>query len=178
MARPRINAPRQHQVNVRVTTHELVRIHRHALLAGKSVTEFGRSVMLRRPRPRRKQPVEEIALEPAALARLEALGYAVNDMAHGFHASGRMDPRALTVLVTRLRLFLTRAVPGHFESDADLRGYALAPATRVQLRKLCTNLVQIAERFRLMGLSPPLPLSNLIGRLRSLLNGDGSVHGA
>jgi hypothetical protein len=177
MARPRTNAPRQHQVNVRVTTRELVRIHRHALLAGKSVTEFGRSVMLRRPRPRRKQPVRDIAVEPGALARLEALGYAVNDVAHGFHASGRLDPRALTVLVTRVRLPLRRSIPEHFVA-ASLRGYALAPTTRVQLRKLCTNLAQIAERFRLMGLSPPLALSNLIGLLRSILNGDRSAHGA
>jgi len=178
MSRPRTNDPRQHQVNVRVSTHELVRIHRHALLLGKSVTEFGRGAMLRRPRPRRKQPLEEIALAACALARLEALGYAVNGVAHAFHASGRIDPRALAVLVTRLRLFLRRSFPERFASETDRRGYALAPATRTQLRKLCTNLVQIAERFRLMGLSPPLALSNLIGRLRSILNGDGSGHGA
>ena len=178
MSRPRTNDPRQHQVNVRVSTHELVRIHRHASLLGKSVTEFGRSVMLRRPRPRRKQPVEEIALDARALARLEALGYAVNGVAHAFHASGRIDPRALAVLLTRLRVFLRRSFRGHFTAETDLTAYALAPATRTQVRKLCTNLVQIAERFRLMGLSPPLPLSNLIGRLRPILNNDGSGHGA
>jgi hypothetical protein len=53
----------------------------------------------------------------------------------------------------------------------------LAPAARTQLRKTCTNLVQIADHYRLLGLTPPLPLSNLIGRLRAILNGDHSLHG-
>ena len=178
MSRPRINEPRQHQVNVRFSTHELVRIHRHASLAGKTVTEFGRSVMLRRPRRKRKPPLQEIALDAGALTRLEALGYAVNEVAHRFHATGEIDPRALAMLLTRLRVFLRRSLRAHFAAETDLKGYALAPATRTQLRKLCTNLVQIAERFRHMGLSPPLPLSNVIGRLRSILNHDGGVDGA
>jgi hypothetical protein len=178
MSRPRINEPRQHQVNVRVSTHELVRIHRHASLLGKTITEFGRSVMLRRPRRKRNPPLEEIAFDPGALARLEALGYAVNEVARRFHATGEIDRRALAVLLTRLRLFLRRSLAGHFAAQAQLKGYALAPATRTQLRKLCTNLVQIADRFRHVGLSPPVPLSNLIGRLRSVLNNDGNAHGA
>ena len=52
------------------------------------------------------------------------------------------------------------------------------PALRYHLRKTCTNLVQIADRFQALGLLPPLPLSNLIRRFRTILNGDSPPHGA
>ena len=54
----------------------------------------------------------------------------------------------------------------------------LAPAVRYQLRKICTNLVQIADLYRALGLLPPLSLSHLIARFRTILNGDGAGHGA
>jgi hypothetical protein len=133
--------------------------------------------MLRRPRPRSKAALQLLSLTPERLERWRALGTAINALAHDLHARHQLDPRALAVLLTRVRLFLRTCFPQHFVPDAALPAYALAPAVRTQLRKACTNLVQIADRYRQLGLMPPLPLSNLIGRLRAVLNGDRSLHG-
>ena len=81
------------------------------------------------------------------------------------------------MLFTRARLLLRRCFPEHFNPDAAIAAYELAPPVRTQLRKACTNLVQIADAYRLLGSIPPLPLSNLIGRFRAVLNGDSSAHG-
>lgn len=178
MTRPRKDEPRQHQVNVRFSTRELVRIHHHASLTGKTLTDFGRTVMLRRPRPRPKTAPQLLSLPPEQLERWHTLGNAINAMAHDLNARHQLDPRALGVVLTRVRLLLRKGFPQHFHPDAVIAAYTLAPDVRTQLRKACTNLVQIADQYRLLGFSPPLPLSNLIGRLRAVLNGDGGVHGA
>jgi hypothetical protein len=174
MTRPRKQETRQHQVNLRFTTAELVRIHRHAALTGKTPTDFGRSVMLRRPRPRRKPGLQLIALAPERLTRWQALGSSVNAIAHEFHLRNRLDARALRTVITRLRILLRQAFPGHFQDNATLAPYALTPEARIQLRRICTNLVQIADRYRLNGLEPPLVLSHLVYRFRAILNGDAA----
>jgi len=178
MTRPRKNEPRQHQVNVRFTTHELLRIHHHASLTGKTLTDFGRTVMLRKPRPRPRTAPQLVSLAPRRLARWRALGNAINGLAHDLNARHQLDPRALRVLLTRLQLLLRNSFTDHFAANAAIPPYALSPAVRYQLRKVCTNLVQIADHHRSLGIDPPLPLSNLIGRLRALLNGDRSLHGS
>lgn len=172
MTRPRKQETRQHQVNLRFTTRELVRIHQHAALAGKTPTDFARTVMLRRPRPRRTAGPQLITLAPQQLERWHRLGTGINAMAHDFNARNRLDPRALGVLLSRLRLLLRKSFPGHFGDNAVVLPYALTPEMRIQLRRVCTNLVQITERCRLLGLDPPLPLSRLIFRFRAILNGD------
>jgi len=178
MTRPRKHEPRQHQLNVRFSTRELIRIHHHASLTGKSVTDFGRSVMLRRPRRRRRREPRLICLPDRLLQRWHTLGNAINHFAHDLNARDQLDPRALAILLRRLRLLLRRCFCEHFEDDATIAPYAFAPAARTQLRKACTNLVQIADRCRLLGLAPPPSLSGLIRRLRALLNGDQAAHGA
>jgi len=177
MTRPRKDEPRQHQVNVRFSTRELVRIHHHAALTGKSVTDFSRSVMLRRPRRRPRQP-RLIALPEQLLQRWRMIGGAVNHIAHDLNASHQLNSRALSVQMRRLRLLLCSSFPEHFHPDVAVAPYSLAPELRTQLRKACTNLVQIAHRCRELRLAPPPPLSGLIARLRTLLNGDQAAHGA
>ncbi len=174
MTRPRKQETREHQVNLRFTTTELVRIHRHAVLTGKTPTDFARSVMLRRPRPSRKSGPQLIALAPEQLQRWRALGTRVNAMAHDLNAHHWLDLRALGVLLARLRMLLRKSFPGHFAPDAAIPPYALTPELRIQLRRVCTNLAQIAERCRAGGLEPPLPLSRLIYRMRAILNGDAA----
>ena len=178
MSRPRRDDPRQHQLNVRFTAHEFARIHHHATLTGKTLTEFGRAVMLRRPRPRRKTAPLLIALPQHGLQRWHALGMSLNSLAHDLNVSHQLPGPALADIVKRLRLLLRRSFPGHFNSDEPVRPYILASAVRYQLRKICTNLVQIADLYRALGLLPPLSLSHLIGRLRTILNGDGARDGA
>ena len=177
MTRPRKHEPRQYQLNVRFTTREFLRIHHHASLAGKSVTDFGRSVMLRRPR-RRHNETRLIALPERLLERWHSIGNAINHIAHDLNASHQLDPRALAVQLGRLRLLLRTSFPEHFQPDVTVPAYSLAPEVRTQLRKACTNLVQIADRCRELGRAPPPALSGLIGRLRTLLNGDQAAHGA
>jgi hypothetical protein len=178
MSRPRRDDPRQHQLNVRFTAYEFARIHNHAALTGKTVTDFGRAVMLRRPRPRRKTEPALIALPQHALQRWHALGISLNGVAHDLNVSHQLPGPALADIVKRLRLLLRRSFPGHFDGDGTVAPYILAPAARYQLRKICTNLVQIADLYRALGLLPPLSLSHLIGRFRTILNGDGARHGA
>jgi len=177
MTRPRKDEPRQHQLNVRFSTRELVRIHHHAALVGKSVTDFSRSVMLRRPRRRRCEP-RLIALSTQLLQRWRMIGNAINRIAHDLNASHQLDSRILAVQTRRLRLLARASFPEHFHPDAAVPVYSLAPDVRTQLRKACTNLVQIAGRCRELGLAPPQALSALIGRLRTLINGDRAGHGA
>jgi hypothetical protein len=162
---------------MRFTAREFVRIHHHAALTGTTLTDFGRTVMLRRPRPRRKHAPAIVALPPKRLARWTTLGNALNQLAHDFNARHQLDARRLTVLLRSLRLHLRCCFPDHFHPDIPVAAYMLAPAVRYHLRKVCTNLVQLADRYRLLGLTPPLPLSNLIARFRCVLNGDAAAHG-
>jgi hypothetical protein len=178
MARPRRDDPRQHQLNVRFTAHEFARIHHHASLTGKTVTEFGRAVMLRRPRRRRTIAPALVTLPQPMLQRWHALGLSLNGLAHDLNARHELAAPALGAIVKSLRLLLRRSFPRHFNGDGAVAPYMLAPAVRYQLRKICTNLVQIADLYRALGLLPPLGVSHLIGRLRTILNGDGAGHGA
>jgi hypothetical protein len=177
MTRPRKHHPRQHQVNMRFDTAEYARIHHHALLTGKTLTDFGRSVMLRRPRRRRTEPAF-ITLSPSAMARWQSLGARINGLAHDLNAHQQLDPRALSVAARSLRLHLHRCFPGHFDATTPVAPYRLAPLVRYQLRRICTNLVQIADRYRALGLVAPLPLAHLIYRFRAVMNGDAALHGS
>lgn len=177
MPRPRKHDPRYHQVNVRFTARELVRIHHHASLTGKTLTDFGRTVMLRRPRPRSKIAPAIVSLPARRLARWRTVGDSLNQLAHHLNARHELDSSAFTVVLRSLRLLLCRCFPEHFTPDVVVAPYMLAPALRYHLRKVCTNLVQIADSYRMLGLVPPLPLSNLIGRYRAVLNGDRAAHG-
>lgn len=178
MPRPRRDDPRQHQLNVRFTAHEFARIHHHASLTGRTVTDFGRAVMLRRPRPRHSHAPVLIALPQHMLQRWHALGISLNSLAHDLNTTHQLATLALAAIVKRLRLLLRRSFPRHFDSDAAVAPYMLAPAVRYQLRKICTNLVQIADLYRALGLLPPLSLSHLIARFRTILNGERGGHGA
>jgi len=178
MSRPRRHDPRQHQLNVRFTAYEFARIHHHASLTGKTITDFGRAVMLRRPRPRRKTTPALIALPQQTLQRWHALGLSLNSLTHDLNATHQLTTPALATIVRSLRRLLRRSFPWYFDAIVAVAPYVLAPAVRYQLRKICTNLVQIADLYRALGLLPPLSLSHLIGRFRTLLNGDGAGHGA
>ena len=174
MTRPRQDEPRQHQVNMRVSTRELVRIHANAALVGVTITEFGRRVMLRRPRRRRSDP-EIIAFSDDAVRRWRALGYRVNLLAHDINASGQLNPRLLAVTLSAVHRQLARSFPPR---DDLPPAYALAPAARYHLRKVCANLVQIADRYSSQDLPAPQALAHLIRRLRLILNADRAGHGA
>ena len=178
MPRPCNNDPRQHQVNVRFTARELARIHHHASLTGKTLTDFGRTVMLRRPRPRRKAAPTIISLLQRAIERWHMLGSSLNRLAHHFNSTHQFPTSALLPVVKYLRLLLRRSFPRHFGRDAAIGPYMLAPVVRYQLRKVCTNLVQIADDYRALGLLPPLSLSHLIAGFRAILNGDTPANGA
>jgi hypothetical protein len=139
--------------------------------------------MLRRPRARRRQAAIEIALPAAELQRLHAVGCAINAVAHDFNASNRFNPRALDVLLRRLRQLLDRTVSeplqtGQLQTGQRMPAYQLAPATRYQVRKICTNLVQIADRFRANHHAPPLGVSQLIAKLRAILNNESASDGS
>jgi hypothetical protein len=178
MPRPRQDDPRQHQLNVRFTAREFARIHHHADLIGKTLTDFGRAVMLRRPRPRRKSAPQIISLAPRLLDRWHAHGLSLNHLAHHLNATHQLANPAQLRIIGSLRLLLRKSFPAHFDSAGPIVPYSLAPAVRYQLRKICTNLVQIADAYRALGILPPLSLSHLIGRLRAVLNGDSPLHGS
>jgi hypothetical protein len=81
MPRPRKADSRDYQINVRFSASEYVRVHAHAALTGKSVADFARTVLLRRPRRRTPgiQPTvialaEDAITEWQVLARLSHSG--------------------------------------------------------------------------------------------------------
>lgn len=176
MPRPRKDDSRSHQLNIRFTAREFARIHDHAGLLGKTPADFGRTVMLRRPRRRRRDALVVIAISDRLLHRWHDLGSMLNSLAHRSNASGEIPAPELPKLVNALRRLLKRSFPDTFTPAAAR--YALAPALRYHLRKTCTNLVQISDRSRALGFLPPPPLSNLIYRFRAIINGDRPPHGA
>ncbi|MFZ1101788.1 MAG: hypothetical protein WAN86_02765 [Hyphomicrobiaceae bacterium] len=103
---------------------------------------------------------------------------ALNGVAHHFHATGEIQAIELETLLRALRRLARASFPAAVTAGNDHESYALMPALRYHLRKTCTNLVQIADRFQALGLLPSLPLSNLIRRFRTILNGDSPPHGA
>src|SRR5262249_22619801 len=104
MARPRKAEPRNQQINLRFSAPELVRVHAHAALIGKTINEFGRSVLLRRPRRRKggAQP-SVIAWSNETLAKWHALGTRLNDIAHIINARDGLPPAELLPLLAQLR---------------------------------------------------------------------------
>jgi hypothetical protein len=178
MPRPRKDDSRKHQINIRFTAREFARVHHHAGLLGKTPADFGRGVMLRRPRRRKGKGPVMIGIGERTLRRWHETGLALNSVAHHFNATGEIQPTQLEALLRAVRRLARASFPAAVMPDNDRGSYALAPALRYHLRKTCTNLVQIADRFQALGLLPPLPLANLIRRFRTILNGDRPPHGA
>jgi hypothetical protein len=178
MPRPRKDDPRKHQLNIRFTPREFARVHHHAGLIGKTAADFGRSVMLRRPRRKKRDAAIIIGLSKRLLRRWHELGSALNALAHRFNAGGEMPATEIATVLRALRRLIERSLPDGVDAAAGTQPYSLAPALRYHLRKTCTNLVQICERCRALGLLPPTALSHLICRFRAALNGDRPPHGA
>jgi hypothetical protein len=178
MSRPRKAETRVHQVNLRFTAPELIRIHQHAAITGKTVTEFGRSVLLRRPRKRKGgvQPTI-IAWPDETIAKWHALGAELNDIARLMNSRDALPPEILPDRLAQLRLLLKASCAPLLADDAVLT-YALAPAARHHLRKVGVNLGQIARRFEQLGFAPPVVLVRLLARIRAILNGDRPPHAA
>jgi hypothetical protein len=112
------------------------------------------------------------------LRRWHETGLALNSVAHRFNTTGEIEAGQLEALLRALRRLARASFPAAAMPDNGRGSYAMVPALRYHLRKTCTNLVQIADRFQTLGVLPPLPLSNLIRRFRTILNGDSPPHGA
>jgi hypothetical protein len=134
--------------------------------------------MLRRPRRNSRGAPIIIGVSDRLLCRWHALGSELNALAHRCNAGGEMPAPEITRVLNALRRLIRRSFPGGVAGAASPQPYSLAPALRYHLRKTCTNLVQISDRGRALGLLPPTPLANLIGRFRAVLNGDRPPHGA
>ena len=178
MARPRKADARDHQINLRFTAPEIVKIHHHAAITGKTVTEFGRTVLLRRPR-RRNGAVEPniIALPDEALARWHAVGARLNAIAHLLNSRDVFPPRELFAVLLELRSLLKRSFPSLVAPGGETAPYALAPPVRYHLRKVGTNLAQIKSRHEQLGFEVPRPLVRLLEQIRGIMNGDQPLHG-
>jgi hypothetical protein len=172
MPRPKQSAPREFQVNIRFNAPEFARAHRNATLTGKPITDFGRAVMLRRPRPTRKSAPRLITLPPRMITRWHAAGLALNRVAHRMNTVDHYGLPEMAVIIRTLRSLLRRSFPQLLIEGEKNSAFQLHPEVRYHLRKICTNLVQIADSYRELGRVPPTPLSNLIGRFRLLLNND------
>src|SRR5262245_4823386 len=155
MPRPRKDDTRKHQLNIRFTPREFARVHHHAGLLGKTPADFGRSVMLRRPRRKRGDVPIIIAVSERVLRRWYELGLALNTLAHRFNAGGEMPAAEIATVLSALRRLIKRSLPDGVAAVAGPQPYSLAPALRYHLRKTCTNLVQVSERCRVLGLVPP-----------------------
>ncbi|HEY6984127.1 hypothetical protein [Reyranella sp.] len=177
MPRPRKDDTRSHQLNIRFTARELARVHAHAGLLGKTPADFGRSVMLRRPRRKKRAAPVTIGASGRLLRRWHAAGVALNHLAHRFNATGEIQPSELARLTNHLRRLGAASFPAACLQSSSAP-YALAPALRYHLRKTCTNLVQIADRHQVLALPLPVSLVNLIGRSRAILNRDRLPDGA
>lgn len=166
MSRPRLHDPRIHQINLRFNAAEFARVHRNASLCGKVVPDFGRAALLRKPRPTRKNTPSLLSLPPKCITRWHAEGLALNGLAHRINAADHIDLPEVPAQIRALRALIRRL-------NLDAReAYRLHPTLRYHLRRVCTNLIQIADRYRALQYAPPVPLSNLINRFRIILNHD------
>ena len=174
MPRPRKIDPRQHQVNVRFSAPEYVKLNRHAALTGKSVADFARDVLLRRPRRRKTAELRVLVLSDEMLARWAALGGKLNDIAHLINGQETPPPAELERLLTDLmRLF--RACFG--ANAATSEPTMIAPIVRHHVRRIGVNLVQIRDRLGLLGFEFPKQLLPAISQLRELINRVHPPHG-
>jgi hypothetical protein len=172
MARPRKAETKVHQINLRFTAPEFVKIHHHAAITGKTVNEFGRSVLLRRPRRRKGgAPPTVIAWPEDTLAKWHVLGTRLNGIAHIMNARDGLPPGELLPLLGQLRALFKNSFAELLTAD-PLPAYALAPPVRHHLRKVGVNLAQMARRFDQLGMEPPIALVRLLERIRTLMNGD------
>jgi len=177
MARPRKADARDHQINLRFSAPEIVKIHRHAAITGKTVTEFGRALLLRRPR-RRKGAVEPniVALSDQSLAKWHEVGARLNAIAHLLNSRDVLPPRKLFADLLELQTVLKRSFPA-LVAPGGATAYALAPPVRYHLRKVGTNLAQIKHRHEQLGFEVPRSLVRLLEQIRGIMNGDQPLHG-
>lgn len=173
MGRPRKAEPREHQVNLSFSAPEIVRIHRHAALTGKTVAEFGRAVLLKRPRKRKRPDAPRLmAFTEPELARWQETGTRLNQVAHRMNLREEMPPARLARILVDVRRLLRR----NFPSGSLDQAYTLAPAVRFHLRKVGTNLVQIRISVDGLGFSPPIGLVRLLAEVRRIMAGDQLPH--
>jgi hypothetical protein len=179
MPRPRKADRRHHQVNVRLSAPEYVRVHAHAALTGKTVTDFARAVLLRRPRRRKSREVPiMIALSPTELAQWHDLGTRLNHIAHLMNGRDDLPPSGLVALLGQIGELMNSCFAGAASAEANSTPYALAPPVRHHLRKVGVNLAQISRRFDQLGLDKPVALVRLLAGIRMLLAGDRPPHAA
>src|SRR5262245_49432053 len=172
MARPRKAEPRNQQINLRFSAPEFVRVHAHAAILGKTLNEFGRSVLLRRPSRRKGGvPPTIVVWSDETVAKWHALGARLNDIAHMVNARDGLPPAELLPLLAHLRTLFRKGFATVLAAD-PAPAYALAPPVRHHLRKVGVNLAQIARRCDQLGLETPLALARLLERIRTLMNGD------
>jgi hypothetical protein len=173
MPRPRKADRRHHQINLRFSAPEYVRVHAHAALTGKTVPDFARTVLLRRPRRRRgANDLTVVALSDAELAQWQALGTRLNDIAHLMNGRDGLPPSDLVPLLGRLRQLFNDSLAPIAAGDAKPAAYTLAPPVRHHLRKVGVNLTQIRRRLDQLRLEPPVILIRLLERARTVMNGD------
>jgi len=177
MARPRKADTRDHQINLRFSAPEYVRVRANAALIGTTVPDFARAVLLRRPR-RRKGTADPniIALPEEALAQWHGLGIRLNGIAHLLNARDVLPPDELFAVLPDLQELINRSFPSLVAPrDAPL-AYALAPPVRYHLRKVGTNLAQIQRRHEQLGFPVPPQLIRMLKHIRSIMNGDRPLH--
>jgi hypothetical protein len=178
MPRPRKADSRSHQINLRFSVPEYVRVHAHAALTGKTVPDFARAVLLRRPRRRKSaNPPIVVTLSDAELARWHAFGTQLNDIAHVMNSGDHPPPASLVPLLGQIRQLLKHGLASVLTTDAKPVAYTLAPPVRHHLRKIGVNLSQIRRRLDQLGLPPPIILVRLLERTRAAINGDQPPHG-
>ncbi len=179
MSRPRKADRRHHQINLRLSAPEYVRVHAHAALAGKTVPDFARAVLLRRPRRRRRgdDPII-ISLSDTTLARWHVLGTQLNDIAHIMNGRDEVPPTALLPLLEQLHRLLQSCFADILSAGVSPKLYTLAPPVRQHVRKVGVNLAQIRRRFEQLGLQPANTLMHLLERTRAVINGDRPPYAA
>ena len=119
MPRPRKDDTRKLQINIRFTAREFARVHHHAGLLGKTPADFGRSVMLRRPRRRKGKVPVLIAIGERTLRRWHETGLALNGVAHHFNATGEIQAIELETLLRALRRLARASFPAAVTADND-----------------------------------------------------------
>ncbi|RTL73326.1 MAG: hypothetical protein EKK41_00165 [Hyphomicrobiales bacterium] len=175
MGRPRKDEPRDQQHNIRFTAAEIVRIQQNAARSGKTLLEFSRTALLRRPRPPRgKNAPTLIVFSAPVIAAWQQLGAQLNDIAHRMNARDVLPPSELRRILAELQRLL-RSGLRHYRDHAR---YALAPPVRFHLRKVGANLVQLRQRHDDLGLPAPAALLRLLEAIRAIMRGDRSPDAA
>ena len=109
MGRPKLDIPRDRQLNIALTASELVDVQRAAHLCGMRPVDYARAKLLSKPAHLTRGAAVIRPVDPALLVQLSRLGNNLNQIARALHDLSVPAPDELRALLVEIRTVIRRA---------------------------------------------------------------------